>query len=121
MTKPKSTTTGPKPKPAKGVTTRAKELMIEHGLTTSVETICELLTKEGYKPSRGSIGTLSGDFRQSVKVLNAMGRLKNLKVEPPKPKAEKAEKKPKPKTTKRPKKAAKAADCEPTPELQAAA
>ena len=71
------------PKPTKGVTVRSKELLIEHGLTMPIDDLVAALQAEGYKPSSGSTGTLLADFRQSCRVLESMGRLKNLKVDLP--------------------------------------
>ena len=93
-------TTGPKPKPTEGITVRAKWLMIERGLTISIDDLCAKLETEGYKVSRGSIQTLMGDFRQSCRVLWRLDKLKGLSVD--QPKADK------PKTTKKPKKPKKA-------------
>ena len=63
-----------------GVTIRAKELLIEHGLTIALDDLCAKLKAEGFRVSPGSIQTLTSDFRQSVRVLNSMGKIKNLTV-----------------------------------------
>ena len=57
------------PKPTVGITTRLKQLLIEHGLDLETDELISMLEKENYKPSRTTIMTIATDFRQSCRIL----------------------------------------------------
>jgi hypothetical protein len=87
-------TTAPKPKrkakakaghriKVPGVTIRAKEMIVAHGAWMRTDDLVSKLEAEGYKPFRSSITTLVGDFRQSPKVLDRLGKLKGVALTAP--------------------------------------
>ena len=69
-----------KAKPTVGITTRSKEIIIQCQMNVTADDLVVKLEAEGYKPSRGSAGTLLADFKQSVRVLDAAGKIKSLTV-----------------------------------------
>ena len=58
-----------KPKAKIGITTRLKQLLIEHGLDLPTDDLVSMLRKAGYTPSRPSVMTIATDFRQSCRIL----------------------------------------------------
>lgn len=64
--------------PKVSVTIRAKELLIQHGITQTAEQVFGLLKAEGFNPSMQTLKVLCADFRQSVGVLSRAGKTKGI-------------------------------------------